>query len=176
MTLARAGRGHGYAPLGIEPLRERVAELVTDRVTPTSPAQVAITLGVQHGIALAVEALGSPGDTAVMEDPSYAGAIDAFSRAGLSLVAVRSDTGGTQPSSLRSVVERADPRIVYLSPQCASPTGVVTTPARCSELSEVLTRSRAWLIEDAALEFLVPQCGQTFSPPCGRNARFCSER
>ncbi len=161
-TLARAGRGHGYAPLGIRPLRERVAELLTARGVPTAPDEVAITLGAQHGIALATAALAGAGDAVAIEDPTYPAAIDVFSRAGMELCALRSDGGGTDPAALRSVLAGTAARLVYLMPQCASPTGVVTTAARMAELGDVLAASDAWLVEDAALEFLVPQEGQRF--------------
>ena len=161
-VLGHASRGHGYAPLGIPALRDRVAELLTARGVPTTAAEVAITLGVQHGIGLAADVLARPGDRVVLEDPTYPGAIDAYSRAGLSLAGVRVDAGGIDPGSLRSAMGSAGTALVHLSPQCASPTGVVTTPARLDEIAHALADSDAWLVEDAALQFLVDQDGQRF--------------
>ena len=161
-TLGHASHGHGYAPLGIPALRDRVAELLTTRGVPTTTAEVAITLGVQHGIALAADVLTGPGDRVVLEDPTYPGAIDAYSRAGLSLAAARVDAAGTDPVSLRTALGAAGTALVHLSPQCASPTGAVTAPARLDEIADLLAGSDAWLVEDAALQFLAPQEGQRF--------------
>ncbi|WP_436795867.1 PLP-dependent aminotransferase family protein [Actinospongicola halichondriae] len=156
VTVGRAGRGHGYAPLGIDALRDRVAELLTARGLPSASSEVAITLGAQHGIALAAEVLGDRGTGVAVEDPTYPGAIDVYSRAGLRFAAVDTDAGGTDPASLRRVLAGGGVGLVHLAPQCASPTGVVTVDARRPEILEFLRASDAWLVEDAALEFLAP--------------------
>ena len=39
---------------------------------------------------------------------------------------------------------------------------MVTSPARCEELAAILAGSDAWLVEDAALQFLAPQEDQRF--------------
>lgn len=161
-TLANAGHGHGYAPLGIPALRDRVAELLTGWGVPTVREEVAVTLGVQHGITLAAEVLAGPGGRVAIEDPSYPGAIDVYSRAGLHLSPVRADAAGTDVASLRSVLERETVQLVHLAPQCSSPTGTVTTATRTDDIAGVLDRSDAWLVEDAALQFLAPQEGQRF--------------
>lgn len=155
-TLARAGGRHGYAPLGIPPLRDRVAELLTTRGLPTSVEEVAITLGAQHGIALAAEAVAVSGATIAIEDPTYPGAIDVYSRAGLAFAAVRTDDAGTDPGSLARALQGADATLAHLAPQCASPTGAVTVAARRDEITRSLADAGAWLVEDAALEFVAP--------------------
>ena len=161
-TLGHAGGAHGYAPLGIPVLRDRIAEVLSGRGVPTRASEVAITLGVQHGIALAAEALAGRGDRVVLEDPTYPGAIDVYSRAGLALAAVRVDSGGIDPGSLRAVLGAGRTTLVHLSPQCASPTGTVTTGARQDEIADILAGTDAWLVEDAALQFLAPQEDQRF--------------
>lgn len=156
-TLANAGGGHGYAPLGIPALRDRVAELLTAVGVDTVPEEVAITLGAQHGISLAAEALAGRGGAVALEDPTYPGAIDVYSRAGHRLLPIRVDAGGTDPASLRSVLARETVDVVHLAPQCASPTGTVTAAGRLDEIADLLAGDDAWLIEDAALQFLAPQ-------------------
>ncbi len=156
LTAARAGRPHGYAPLGIDALRDRVAGLLTARGLPSTAAQVAITLGAQHGIALAAEVLAARGAVVAIEDPTYPGAIDVYSRAGMRFAAVETDAGGTDPSSLRRVLAGGGVDLVHLAPQCASPTGVVTVASRREQLVDLLASSGTWLVEDAALEFLAP--------------------
>lgn len=161
-TLARAGGRHGYAPLGIAPLRDRVAEILTSRGFPTSIDEVAITLGAQHGIALAAEAIAERDGTVAIEDPTYPGAIDVYSRAGLTFAAVRTDSAGPDPESLRRALVDDHASLVHLAPQCASPTGVVTVPARRATIVQMVADTGAWLVEDAALEFLAPPEGQQY--------------
>ncbi len=156
VTMERAGRKHGYAPLGIDALRDRVADLLTERGVASSVEEIAITLGAQHGIALAAEVLAEAGTRVAIEDPTYPGAIDVYSRAGLAFAPVDADLGGTEPASLRRALAAGDVGVVHLSPQCASPTGVVTVAARRPEIVDVLDATDTWLVEDAALEFLAP--------------------
>ncbi len=160
--LGHASRDHGYAPLGIPALRDGIAGLLRDHGVPTEREEVAITLGVQHGITLVADVLTERSDRVVIEDPTYPGAIDVYSRAGLELVPVRVDSGGTDPVSLRTALGAAAVRLVHLSPQCASPTGVTTTASRLEEIADLLDDRDAWLVEDAALQFLVPQEDQRF--------------
>lgn len=155
-TVARAGGRHGYAPLGISPLRDRVAEVLSARGIPTVLEEVAITLGAQHGIALAAEAVAKSGATVAVEDPTYPGAIDVYARAGLAFAAIRTDEAGPDPASLRRALRSDGASLVHLAPQCASPTGVVTVNARREEMTTALADADAWLVEDAALEFLAP--------------------
>lgn len=162
VTVERAGRSHGYAPLGIDVLRDRVADLLTSRGFPSSAEDVAITLGAQHGIALAAEVLAETGMSVAIEDPTYPGAIDVYARAGLAFTPVASDAGGTDPGSLRRVVQQGSVGLVHLAPQCASPTGVVTVGSRRPELVDILDAADAWLVEDAALEFLAPPEGHGY--------------
>jgi DNA-binding transcriptional MocR family regulator len=51
-TLERLGGGHGYQPLGMPALRERIAAYHRGEGLPTDPGQVAVTAGAQQGIAL----------------------------------------------------------------------------------------------------------------------------
>jgi len=69
-----------YGPTeGFGPLRAWVAERMTRRGLPAAPGQVLITAGSQQGIDLVGKALIDPGDTVVVEAPSYLAALQSFS-------------------------------------------------------------------------------------------------
>ena len=53
-----------------------------------------ITTGSQQGLDLVARVLLDPGDVALMELPSYTGAITAFRNVGASLVGVRQEADG----------------------------------------------------------------------------------
>jgi len=115
--------GHGYAPLGLDELREAVADRYTARGTPTTPDQVLVTTGAQHAIALLVRTHAGPGDRVVVEQPTYPHAIDAVRAVGARPVPVPTGPEGTDLDLLESTVRQVAPRLVYLVPDHHNPTG-----------------------------------------------------
>src|SRR6202161_2162132 len=71
----------GYSPWGSPGLRALIADHVTAWGLPTVPGQIVITSGAQQGISAAAACWLRPGDTVVVEDPCYPGAIAAFAQA-----------------------------------------------------------------------------------------------
>lgn len=138
-ALPHLGIGHGYAPLGLDVLREAVAERYTARGVPTVPDQVLVTTGAQHAICLLIAAHAGPGDRVVVEQPTYPHAIDAVRAAGARPVPVPSGPdGATDLELLESTVRQVAPRLVYLIPDHRNPTGTsldAAARARARELS-----------------------------------------
>src|SRR5262249_54213683 len=56
-------RTHGYFPLGLVDLRERLAEIYSNRGLPTSSDQILITNGAQQAISLLAFSMVARGDT-----------------------------------------------------------------------------------------------------------------
>ncbi len=140
----------GYSPWGSSGLRALVAAHVTDWGLPTGPGQVVITAGAQQAISAAAACWLRPGDTVVVEDPTYPGAISAFVAAGARLVGVGVDDDGVRPDELADAL--ADrPALLYLQPTVQSPTGSVLTPSRRRRVAELVSHYRVPLVEDLAL-------------------------
>jgi DNA-binding transcriptional MocR family regulator len=140
----------GYSPWGSPGLRALVAAHVTDWGLPTEPGQVVITAGAQQAISAAATCWLRPGDTVVVEDPCYPGAVSAFVQAGARLVGVPVDDDGVRLDELDAAL--ADrPALVYLQPTVQSPTGSVLSPARRRRVAELIRHHRVPLVEDMAL-------------------------
>jgi len=150
-VLETMAAGHGYLPLGLPALRERLALLHTEHGLATRPAQVGVTVGALQAITLSVRLLVRPGDTVVVEEVTFPGVLDVLSRAGARFATVRSDGGGVRPDDLARVVERARPRLVYLVPTCHNPTGTILPDHRRAEVAAIIDRSDTWLVEDESL-------------------------
>jgi len=140
----------GYSPWGSPGLRTLIADHVTGWGLPTTPGQVVVTAGAQQGISAAAVCWLRPGDTVVVEDPCYPGAIAAFGQAGARLVGVPVDGDGVRPDELE-VALAAHPALVFLQPTVQSPTGSVLTEARRRRVAELVRRYRVPLVEDLAL-------------------------
>jgi len=140
----------GYSPWGSSTLRARVADHLTDWGLPSVPGQVLITAGAQQGISAAAACWLRPGDTVVVEDPTYPGAVAAFAQAGARLVGIAVDGDGVRLDQLERALE-ARPALVYLQPTVHSPTGTILCAPRRRRVAELIGHYRLPLVEDLAL-------------------------
>lgn len=130
-----------YAPQGLPELRAVLADAFTRRGLPTTARQILVTNGAQQAIALVAQLYLGPGDAAVLESPSYLGAIDTFRTRGARLVALPGNTAELDPAEAEALIRRVNPGLAFLMPSCHTVTGAVTpadTRLRMAELSEEL--------------------------------------
>jgi DNA-binding transcriptional MocR family regulator len=117
--------GHGYFHAGLPELRTAVADRFTARGLPTDPDQVLITAGVGDASSLVAETLLQPGDRVLVEHPTYPGALRVVAGAGGVLVPVAVDAA--RPDELvqaaHLAARQSAPRLAYLVPDFANPTG-----------------------------------------------------
>jgi DNA-binding transcriptional MocR family regulator len=146
-----AGDGHGYAPQGLQSLRQVVAGYYQDRGLRTGAEQVLITAGAQQGIDLCAALALRPGDSVLVESPTYPGAIDAFARYGAHVVSIPFDSHFERPACLREAIERHAPRLVYLMPGTHNPTGRSLPDSRRREIARLADTHELYVIEDNSL-------------------------
>lgn len=149
--LLRSSPPHGYAPMGLAALRHVVAERFTQQGAPTDSEQIIITTGAQQAIALLATHFVRPGDVVVTENPTYAGAIDAFSRAGAHLVGLPVDGEGIRLDALAEVLSNARPRLVYLMPTHHNPAGSVMPEEHRRALARLAEQGQVPIVEDNTL-------------------------
>ncbi|MEE1739324.1 PLP-dependent aminotransferase family protein [Streptomyces sp. BE147] len=122
--LGPALAGDGYLPYGLPELREAIAGYHRSAGLPTSPDQILVTAGSQQAVWLITQGLVEPGDTVVVEDPTYRGALEALRSRGARLVPLpAASPHGDGPAALARLAGRVRPRLVYLQPSVHNPTG-----------------------------------------------------
>ena len=146
-----AGDGHGYAPQGLRSLRQVVAAYYQDRGLRTEPEQVLITAGAQQGIDLCAALALRPGDSVLVESPTYPGAIDAFARYGARVTSIPFESHWERPASLREAIETHAPRLAYLMPATHNPTGRSLSDSRRREIARLADTHELYVIEDNSL-------------------------
>ena len=151
----------GYSPWGLPELRAAVAEQVTGWGLASRAQEVVITTGAQQAISAAAACWVRPGDRVAVEDPTYPGAISAFTQAGARLVGVATDHRGVRPAALAEVVATR-PALVYLQSAVHSPTGAILSDERRQRVAAILGPSGVPLVEDLALADLA---WSTVPPP-----------
>ena len=144
----------GYHPYGIPALREGIAAYYRAAGVPTEAGQILVTAGSQQAVWLVAQALVEPGDTVVVEDPTYRGALEALRARGARLVPVGADGtdggDGTGAAAVRRLGAHGRPRLVYLQPTVHNPTGRTLDGAARREWRRVLEDLELFTVEDTA--------------------------
>lgn len=109
---------------------------------------VTVTSGGQGAIFTAMRALARPGDTIVMESPTYWGAIAAAREAGLDIAPIARTPDGVDPDDLETALRTHDARLFYAQPTFANPTGTSWTRESRTAVLDVARRKKAFVIED----------------------------
>ena len=143
-----------YGPTrGFRPLRDATIELMRSRGIASVAERVVITTGSQQGLDLVARVLLDPGDVALMELPSYTGAITAFRNVGASLVGIHQDADGidlehldTTVLALRSEGRRV--KFLYLVPNFQNPTGLMLGLQKRPAVLEWAQRRDVLIVED----------------------------
>ena len=155
----------GYTPAGLPELRERLAEMHTAQGLPTTTDQIVVTTGAQQAVNLAGALFVRPGDTVIVESPTFAGTLDAFRTRGARLVGVAVDEeDGVDVDEVACHVQARQPAAVYVMPSFHNPTGAFMTEWRRRRLAELAVSERVPIIEDNALEHIPLDCSDLLPP------------
>ena len=129
----------GDGPLGHAGLRAFVADKLSMRGIETTGDDVLITSGSLQGLDLVNEVLLQKGDTVIMEQLTYSGAITRLQRRGVRIIGVPLDEQGLRTDLLAATLEdlRAQgvrPKYIYTIPTVQNPTASVLSVERRQEL------------------------------------------
>jgi DNA-binding transcriptional MocR family regulator len=152
--IATLSQGSGYAPLGYPPLRRKIAQYVSHLGVPTRPEQVLVTGGAQQALHLAACLYLQNGDTVIVENPTYPGALDAFAMAGARLAWVSTGRQGADVEALTDLVARVAPRLLYLIPTYHNPVGGVMPEQRRRLVARLVEDNQLPTIDDQSLAAL----------------------
>jgi DNA-binding transcriptional MocR family regulator len=143
------GRTLQYSTTEGDPaLRTAVAARMNARGLATDPDDVLITSGSQQALTLIAAVLIEPGDTVLVEEPSYLAALQCFQMAGARVVPVPCDDDGLDPEAIPALVRRERPKLLYTVPTFHNPTGRTLPLERRAALAQVATRVGLWIVED----------------------------
>jgi 2-aminoadipate transaminase len=148
-------------PQGFRGLREFVVDKVSRRAAITCSADdVLITSGSGQGLDLVNRLLLERGDTVLVEEFSYAGAISKLNRLGVNIVGVPLDAEGMRMDALARILEDLSrqavvPKMIYTIPTIQNPTGSILPLERRSELIALSARHGVPIFEDECYADLV---------------------
>lgn len=111
-----------------------------------SAEEILVVSGSQQGLDLLARCLVDPGDTVIVDRPTYVGAVQTFRSAGANLVGwdiVRGDF-----EELEDLILRHRPKLLYVNPTFHNPTGHTMPAAARRELLRLAGRYRLPIVED----------------------------
>jgi GntR family transcriptional regulator/MocR family aminotransferase len=139
------GEHRGYAPL-----RATIAQILTAQGIPALPDQVLVTAGSQQAIVLVSQLLLKPGDTVLVERPTYALVLDFFRSLNVNILGVPVDEHGMQVDRLEELLKSAPrpPRLLYTIPNFHNPTGACLNSHRRRQVIALSERYNLPILED----------------------------
>ncbi|BCL70057.1 GntR family transcriptional regulator [Vibrio nigripulchritudo] len=130
----------GYPPL-LEHLEKAFNLLETH--------QAMVCTGSQQGLDLIARAYVNPGDTVVMEAPSYLGAMQVFGLVQANIVTVSQNEYGPDLTELESCFASEKPKMFYAVPDFHNPTGVCWSLSVRQAVASLCEEYNVAFIEDA---------------------------
>ncbi len=141
---------------GPQPWREAIAERSSGiEGIPLTHEHVIVTAGAAQGIGIACEALLDPGDTVLVESPTFPGSLRTFVSFGATIEAVPMDEEGLRIDLVEEALKRlADEgrraKLLYTIPTHQNPVGSTLPLERREQLLELVREHRVLLMEDDA--------------------------
>ena len=152
-----------YGPTeGYMPLREFVADQVSRQGVCVNARNVMITSGSQQALSMIGALLINPGDRVLVEEPTYLGALQAFTAYQTGYVGVPTDHDGICVDQLPDAL-RQGPKFMYILPNFQNPAGVTISRERRVRLIALAQQYVVPIVEDdpyGALRFE----GETLEP------------
>lgn len=145
-----------YTPSQGDPLlRTTLADQLRERGLSIGPDELIITSGVTQAMALITRILARPGDTVIVEQPTYLGLLNVLNSQGIRAVGVPVDDEGLVVEALEPLLIEHRPRFIYSIPVFQNPSGVCLSERRRKLLLDLIERQRVPLVEDDIYSALV---------------------
>ncbi|WP_046468162.1 MocR-like transcription factor YczR [Allosalinactinospora lopnorensis] len=156
--------GLGYALYGLPELRHAIARRYVERGLPTTPEQIFVTNGAQQAVALLMEMLAEPGDTVLMESPTYPHALAAARHRGARLRTVGIPPEGWDMDSVADSFRQWKPALAYLIPDFQNPTGALMDDDERKAVVSEARRAGASVVVDESVAELAIDSGDQPAP------------
>jgi 2-aminoadipate transaminase len=134
---------------GLDPLREQLAGYMRAKgVASLAPQDLIVTTGSQQALDLLGKTLIDPGDTVIVEGPTFLATIQCFRLYGAQVIAAPIDAQGVQVDRLEALIERHRPKFIYLIPTFGNPSGALLSLERRRRVLELAVRHQVLVVED----------------------------
>ncbi|MDM8265117.1 PLP-dependent aminotransferase family protein [Limosilactobacillus vaginalis] len=138
------------AAKGVTELRELILKRVKEKENVDAKLEnVMVTTGSEQAIDLVGKAFVNPGDTVLVEEPTYLCALDVFRSYGANFVSVPMDDDGMKMDGLEEALKaHPETALVYTVPNFQNPTGRTMPAERRKKFAELAAKYDVPVLED----------------------------
>jgi 2-aminoadipate transaminase len=145
--------------LNYGPTDPRLVELIAGRMrergVDAGPQNILVTHGSSQALGLLPQVMVEPGDSVIVEGPSFMGAVRYFTAAGAKLVTVPTDDQGMDTDALEEILREhrargVRPKFIYTIPTYHNPTGTLLPLERRKRLVALAAEYGVLVVEDDA--------------------------
>ncbi len=133
----------------------------THRAGRMAPEALFISAGVSGALDLICTVYTKPGDTVLVEEPTYFLALKIFADHHLRIVSVPTDENGLLVGGLSEQIRHEKPKLLYVVPSYQNPTGATLPEERRKRVAELCCDHTVLLLADEAYHLL----GYDRAPP-----------
>lgn len=135
--------------VGYPALREQIAKRMNNQGIKATVDNIMITTGSQQSIDITAKMFINPGDTVIVEKPTYLCALDVFRSYGAHIVGVEMDEDGMKMDQLeKAVSENPNTKFIYTIPNFQNPTGRTMSAERREQMIEIANKHDIMIMED----------------------------
>ena len=132
---------------GYPPFVESLKSYVESQLGVSIPAVLPVT-GSTQAMDLLCKSLLDPGDTVLVENPSFLGNLQCLKLYQANLVTVDSDEDGLIPEDLEQKIRQYHPKLLYTIPTFQNPTGKTLPDSRRKAVADLANRYGMVVAED----------------------------
>ena len=133
---------------GYQPLREGLSAFMAHKGASVQPDGLIVTTGSQQALDLIGKTMISPGDTVIVEAPTFLATIQCFRLYGAQVVGAPVDAQGVDVDRLEALIAQHKPKLVYLIPTYGNPSGATLSLERRKRILEIAARTQTLVVED----------------------------
>ncbi len=142
-----------YGPTsGLPELLASLKEFLRNKGLPVDENRLMITTGSLQAINILAKAFIDPGNTILVENPCFIGAISAFKSYQADIISIPLTSKGIDLDMLKTTLETREkkPKFLYLTPNFHNPAGILYSKQTKEALIELLAGQDIPIIEDDA--------------------------
>lgn len=139
------GSANGYAPF-IDTIIRRLGDIENISCTPN---ELLITSGAQQGMELIAKILINEGDTVIVDEPGFIGAMNAFRSHGACLLGVPLKDDGMDLDALEKTLDQnPKTKFIYTNPTANNPMGITMSEKKRKAFYEIIKKYQVPVLED----------------------------
>ena len=137
------------SPKGLKELRIEISNFLNSNWNyNVNYKDMLITTGSQQSINLIANAMLDEGDTVLIEQPTYFGAIKAFKNRKVNLIGLDLTEDGIDLDILENKIIKCKPKLIYVTPTFNNPTGYSWSNSYRKKFLEVVNKYNILVLED----------------------------